>query len=316
MSFFDDKQEILKVELTTYGRFLISRGKWKPAYYAFFDDDILYDGAHADISEDQNDIQVRILEESISLKPQTTYTSVENSVRINTLASDQAEQLKIEESQINSDKNYALSLPIANSALSSDYAPAWKLHVLRGAIDNVSSSINNADGGYDILSPTLAYPQINLKDSIFDIKREINDDSTLENYKLVSILTENNDNIYYSMKDDAIILDVREDNVDDLLKNFDIELFVEEEERKPGTNTTKNILRKLSFKKDTIFIDNGILLDEPKTFDVQEDESFIEYYFEMTIDDEIELPPKQVTEVGGVTYGPSGLPRGPYGADC
>ena len=43
MSFFDDKQEIIKVELTTYGRYLISRGKFKPAYYEFFDDDIIYD---------------------------------------------------------------------------------------------------------------------------------------------------------------------------------------------------------------------------------------------------------------------------------
>ena len=41
MSFFDDKQEILKVEMTTYGRFLLSRGKFKPAYYAFFDDDVI-----------------------------------------------------------------------------------------------------------------------------------------------------------------------------------------------------------------------------------------------------------------------------------
>ena len=69
MAFFDDKQEILKVELTTYGRFLISRGKFRPAYYAFFDDDVLYDSLYADITESQNSTQTRILEETPSLKP-------------------------------------------------------------------------------------------------------------------------------------------------------------------------------------------------------------------------------------------------------
>lgn len=304
MSFFDDKQEILKVELTTYGRFLVSRGEWKPAFYAFFDDDILYDGAHANLTEDQNDIQIRILEESISSKPQTTYTSVENNARVS------------RDSQKNADKNYALSLPIANSALTSDYVPSWSLHILKGTIDNISSSINNANGEYDILFPSLAYPQINLKDSKYDIKREINDDTLQNGYKSIGILSKDSNTFYYSMKDEPFILDVKENNVDDLLKNFDIELFIEEDEDILGQETTKKVLRKLNFKKEPIFIENGILLDEPKTFDTEEDTTFAEYYLEITIDDEIELPPQQALEASGVTYGPSGPPRGPYGVDC
>ena len=85
MSFFDDKQEIIKVELTTYGRFLISRGQFKPAYYAFFDDDVLYDSEYAALSESQNSIQIRILEETPYLKPQTTFVSIEDSVKLNKL---------------------------------------------------------------------------------------------------------------------------------------------------------------------------------------------------------------------------------------
>ena len=44
MTFFNQKEEVLQIELTQYGKYLLSRGKWKPAYYAFFDDDVIYDG--------------------------------------------------------------------------------------------------------------------------------------------------------------------------------------------------------------------------------------------------------------------------------
>jgi hypothetical protein len=167
MSFFDDKQEILKVELTTYGRFLISRGKFKPAYYAFFDDDVLYDGNYADIEETQNSTQTRILDETLSLKPQTTFTSIENSVKLNTLLPSETGKLKQEESQISADKNYALSLPLANSSISSEYAPSWTFQILNGKISYISGTVS---GIFDSLQPYLRYPQIYLQDNIYDIK--------------------------------------------------------------------------------------------------------------------------------------------------
>tara|TARA_R110000796_G_scaffold64920_1_gene150172 strand:- start:11943 stop:13139 length:1197 start_codon:yes stop_codon:yes gene_type:complete len=43
MEFFDRKEEVLDLQLTQYGKYLLSVGKLKPTYYAFFDDDIDYD---------------------------------------------------------------------------------------------------------------------------------------------------------------------------------------------------------------------------------------------------------------------------------
>ncbi len=43
MTFFNKKEETIGIELTPYGRSLLAKGKLMPAYYAFFDDDILYD---------------------------------------------------------------------------------------------------------------------------------------------------------------------------------------------------------------------------------------------------------------------------------
>ena len=43
MTFFNKKEEVVDIELTSYGKYLLSKGKLKPAYYAFSDDEIVYD---------------------------------------------------------------------------------------------------------------------------------------------------------------------------------------------------------------------------------------------------------------------------------
>ena len=41
MSFFNKKEEVLDVQLTQLGKYLLSKGKLKPVYYVFSDDEIL-----------------------------------------------------------------------------------------------------------------------------------------------------------------------------------------------------------------------------------------------------------------------------------
>jgi len=38
MEFFNKKEEVLDVQLTEYGKYLLSQGRMKPAFYAFYDD--------------------------------------------------------------------------------------------------------------------------------------------------------------------------------------------------------------------------------------------------------------------------------------
>tara|TARA_Y100000114_G_scaffold157239_1_gene188334 strand:+ start:1675 stop:2520 length:846 start_codon:yes stop_codon:yes gene_type:complete len=68
MSFFDQKQEVMDIQLTQFGKNLLSRGAFKPVYYQFFDDDILYNASYANIEESQNDAETRILKETPRLK--------------------------------------------------------------------------------------------------------------------------------------------------------------------------------------------------------------------------------------------------------
>lgn len=70
MVFFDKKEEVIDVQLTQYGKHLLARGKFRPVYYCFYDDDILYDSSKAGFSEEQNDTQKRILEDTPRLKTQ------------------------------------------------------------------------------------------------------------------------------------------------------------------------------------------------------------------------------------------------------
>ena len=68
MTFLNKKEDVVDIAVTPHGKYLISKGKFKPKFYAFFDDDVVYDGKYIDLSEDQNDIIGRI-RESLSLRP-------------------------------------------------------------------------------------------------------------------------------------------------------------------------------------------------------------------------------------------------------
>lgn len=93
MGFFDRKEEVIEIQLTQFGKHLLSIGKFKPDQYAFFDDDVLYDIKHSatgsatdnnfnskertHISEKQNISESRI-KETPRIKTQYNFTDLEN----------------------------------------------------------------------------------------------------------------------------------------------------------------------------------------------------------------------------------------------
>ena len=79
-NFFDKKEEVINIELTQYGKHLLSRGKFRPHYYAFYDDDVLYDTQYAGYSENQNEAQLRILDHTPTMKPQGYRTGIEENI--------------------------------------------------------------------------------------------------------------------------------------------------------------------------------------------------------------------------------------------
>ena len=76
MKFFNRKEEVIDIQLTQDGKRLLSQGRWDPVYYAFFDDDVIYDGENAGVQENQNDAETRI-KETPRTKVQHTFAGVD-----------------------------------------------------------------------------------------------------------------------------------------------------------------------------------------------------------------------------------------------
>ncbi len=77
MEFFNKKEEVIDIKLTQFGKNLLARGAFKPVFYQFFDDDIIYNSNYGGFDEHQNSSEIRIIEETPKLKTQSLTLGVE-----------------------------------------------------------------------------------------------------------------------------------------------------------------------------------------------------------------------------------------------
>ena len=80
MKFINKKEQVIDLEITPYGKSLFSMGRFKPTYYAFFDEDVLYDSEYGGFSEHQNSASVRI-RDAFQLETQAFFYGVEKQVK-------------------------------------------------------------------------------------------------------------------------------------------------------------------------------------------------------------------------------------------
>jgi hypothetical protein len=290
MTFKNQKEEVIEIELTSYGKHLLSKGKFRPAYYAFFDDDILYDAEYGGEAEEQNSAQPRLLEETPRLRVQVNYSGAETQI-----------EKQIEESRANkkslrasfqptNEKHYALSSPLGRSSLTSEYAPAWDV-TIHGAEFEQQLLIETADG-----KKLLRVPQMNIES--LEYTTSVVDGSLATNtLSSVSVITdhaedtaglqeyyENGNIIKIDHKD--IIIEIDELHTDNLSENYDVEIFIVEEDK----TSEEESLVSLSFMKELESnIVDGIYI-EPADSEIQvdPDETFVENYLDVTIDTEID----------------------------
>tara|TARA_Y100000593_G_scaffold93121_1_gene186852 strand:- start:330 stop:1721 length:1392 start_codon:yes stop_codon:yes gene_type:complete len=133
MEFFNRKEEVIDIQITQYGKHLLSKGKFRPTFYAFFDDDILYDmGFAASGSELQKEIEDRI-KSTPRMKAQYSFSGrdlktskIDNpgicERRMNTPACSKM--------QVSKEKNYALGVPMGTSSPTRAKKPAWSVQPL------------------------------------------------------------------------------------------------------------------------------------------------------------------------------------------
>jgi len=81
MRFFNKKEEVLDLQLTQYGKHLLSLGKLKPAYYSFFDNNIIYDSQYAAGPENTKDAESRIQDDTPYLRTQYVFSGIETEIQ-------------------------------------------------------------------------------------------------------------------------------------------------------------------------------------------------------------------------------------------
>lgn len=143
MSFFNKKEDVFHIELTPYGRHLLSLGKLKPHHYRFFDDDVMYNSNHipnGGFSEDQNLAHKRILDETPKIKPNPNLKGVESDInKLNTDAyfgyevGKDLQNFRTENKELHINK-----LPYSLGSVKYDQTqtPALKIDMFNGEISN------------------------------------------------------------------------------------------------------------------------------------------------------------------------------------
>ena len=303
MEFFNPKEDVLDIQLTQYGKYLLSQGKFKPVYYTFHDDGVLYDSQWASFEEQQNKAEERIQEETPYLRPRHVFYGVETSV--NQYAATSEETLKSGEViPMNRTEAAAYSLggQLGTSELGSVHSPSWEVKFLSGEL---SGSIEYLTGS----NPTQRIPQleVQLKYSTYVQEKEttllnketatFNDKTAINMDGLPIISTYFEDDTFLAIMDsEPLMLEIFEQNTDFENENFYIEVFEVETVDSDAVSTPgisnesqTETLIPISFIDQPKQVVNNILLDQkdvPFQYSAP-DSTYSEYYFTMLADHEI-----------------------------
>ena len=302
MEFFNKKQDVLDIELTSYGKQLLSRGLFKPVYYAFSDDGILYDQkwiSGSATTEQQSSVEQRIQNETPRIKTQNRkvgaeraiYNHVEGNslglVNINSFDTlndlfefSSYEELIEKKGAMELKVNFAESEKLLENTLGTksyfnDYNPAWNLLLYHGYIASTTTYYKKNDIVSDV-------PQINitLVDNLYKLDLEDIPEKTIPAVKNILSLHHiseptNIDDLYF----DNIAVD---DGKAFIIKDF---LFLSLEEK--NVNFTKdNFMIEIFEVTTTVNSDNGEEELVKMNFDDYGDSAL--NIFEISVDDEID----------------------------
>ena len=293
--FLDKKERVIDLKLTSYGRYLLSLGNFKPVYYAFYDDNIMYDGAYASISETQNSIHTRI-------KQNTPY--MEGLVLFEDVGSRLEQIPKVDETglgiisvdtvplgpQTPRFDNFRYDNAIGDAYFDSrkpNLAPAWKIVTLSSEISSssqkeITSSITEIN-----------IPQINLNLQYKKMIRHVLESATDQNTSTFAgtdpgnftfRTSEFSDDRYIELVMDNPMIYIDEVNTEILNENFDIEVFVLED-----GETKKSLKRKFFKNREEQIVDGMMVSETPKiNFDNEQiTEDAVEYYFNVLKDQQV-----------------------------
>ena len=308
-SFFDSKQEVIDFQITPHGKRLLSKGKFKPSYYSFVDEGVVYDDSYIGvINENQNNIEPRIQDGTPTLKSIPLSYGIERDIKEK---GNIKEKLLIDE----------LSL-LSNSGVSSEYSPSWSITLLKNTIINTTPFYTSSDGLYvriPQINVSCSYKEQIMLDKVYvtarqsldksDFGLDSNDSTTFEFSPLSALSSENisinslqiqseisgrnstfltsrhfQDGTIFTIEEDEVVIDLMQLNTG-VDEEYEIEVFKYEKD-KNGNEIV--IPLDFQFKENQNLIDD-ILVDVESNFTTLPiDSNKVEYFIDLNSDREID----------------------------
>jgi hypothetical protein len=239
MSFINKRESVVQIELTPFGKKSIAKGKFKPQFYQFFDDEVVYDNQYAGGKDGVNEAQERI-KEAVRLETQYLRSGLETSFDKETKEIEDGlaslfETLKISQDEEESER--LLSFPLGDMTLATQNAPTFDLVSWNSKLFNQAVTYQTSSGTSEKV------PQLTMHLTHSVTKQVVNLRSTLGmNYDSESSLPDLSseevvflDNSKLIQKTEPMLISLEEKNVDYSGENFDIEIYEVIETTNPAT---------------------------------------------------------------------------------
>tara|TARA_R110000824_G_scaffold58377_2_gene157856 strand:- start:5734 stop:6753 length:1020 start_codon:yes stop_codon:yes gene_type:complete len=292
MEFFNQKEEVIDIQLTQYGKRLLAKGHFKPSFYAFFDKDVMYNSEWAGISEQQNSTETRIKDETPRMKVQHNYIGVETQFHemknIIQFKEDFSDSF-IEDALQDADNTFfAVTDAIGTTKLESKYKPSWDIKFYN---ESLTSAVSTFSGS----GPIIRIPQIEATNKFsFFATDNIQDSGLTEETDLVFAPNETDKQVFDFIDGSTILIEkgflllgIEEKNTHYETENFEIEIFQVEEyypnQKLENAGEIKEKLIPLKFFSQEKYEQAGNIVG----MDIYKNPQFVEYFFDVMVDEEI-----------------------------
>lgn len=257
-SVFDKKEEVLDVILTREGRELMSKGKFKPVSYEFYDSEIIYEAGNNEL---QNSSKGRI-EDGLYIK------SIPSIDTINELGG-----------TIKNDNTNLLKNPIGSYQIQNQNAPAWKINfqeteyiptafstsqrdIIRTNTDDLVVSSGTLRG-VDTFEERIPQFYVNVNYTLYQYREKRKNAPDVRK-------------LYFDNRNEDLFISLDEENAFELEepREFEIEVFrIVDEKGESGTTTD------IPFTLERLYFDS----------DNFESKNSVEKYFNVLLDEEARL---------------------------
>jgi len=296
--FLNKKEQVIDFRLTSYGHYLFSNGNFKPEYYGFFDDNVIYDIEYAGGSEVQNNIHKRIKNETQYLQSLVLFQEVEQSPNTVIETGDKV-YFEVDVTPISLQPRktiFRFESMIGDAYLEGDTqnAPAWKASLLNSRMKSSFAKDTKNDA---------MIPQINI-DTDYHLKivttnhlEDLEGDTSDNDTSFISETDYFSDGRKIVLEQDNTMLYLEEINTMLLHENFEVEVFEVGVDELPASHTAghkTDLLKRKTFAKQWGALKGGEITEEYfdgfdniKNIMADKNTSQVEYYFDLYVDHEV-----------------------------